>query len=473
MKKGRFEQPRNGHLGDPVPEFPEPGTDYQKQPDRGFQADNSQQSPTQNEYPENAYDSNAYDRNYCPPQPDGCRQDHREKSGIGWGILSFFFPAVGLILFLLWRKRKPRASRASGIGALTGLIATLIIVLGLVIGGTMYYNHMLDKVNIVEMTKPVYTEAPTESQITEASATEEEETTEPPATEPPHATRDDYINFLVVGQAARQNENERFADTMLICTLNKFDNSITVTSLLRDSFVQPPPFKDKYFGQIKLTTVYHMGSYYDNGNPAGSMELMNNTLFQNFGVEIDHNFEISFDVFTAVVDALDGVDMELTEAEAKYMTQYFDKLKWEEEKYNFEPGMAHLDGYMTLTFARMRKADGDGESDIKRTARQRRLMETLMSKIKTMKPSDLQKIANEVLPMVTTNMSKDQITDTLKMVLPMLPTMEFKSGGTCPENYSGVMVDIYNDGMYHSVLKFIPQETKKHMRELTLGETAD
>ena len=492
MKKGRFSQPRNGHFSDPSPmQQPPAGRQPMREPENvqqtwqqpGYDQNDWQQNSFQKEaYPQDDYGSDPYGGNGYGQDPYGQepygrnprrQQPVSQKRGIGWGILSFFIPLVGLILALCWMRRKPRAAKSCGIGALAGMVTLILLVLLLVFGGKMYYDHMLDKVNIVEMTKPTYSQTPTEeAPMTEAAPTEAvtTEATEPPTTEPPTAQREDFVNFLIVGQAARANEDERFADTMLVCTLNKFDNSVTVTSLLRDSFVQPPPFRNKHFGHIKLTTVSHMGSYYDNGNVAGSMELINNTLYDNFGVEIDHNIEISFDVFTAVVDALGGVDMELTEAEAKYMTNYFDKLRWEEDRYNLEPGMAHLDGYMTLTFARMRKAEGDGESDIKRTARQRNLMEVLMKKFKTMSPADLQNIANEVLPMVTTNMTKEEITDTIKMIIPMLPTMEFKSGGTCPHNYSGVMVDIYKDGFYHSVLKFVPQNEKKYMRELTLGE---
>lgn len=45
-----------------------------------------------------------------------------EGSGFGWGVLGFFFPLVGLILFLCWLKTKPKSSKASGIGALIGVI---------------------------------------------------------------------------------------------------------------------------------------------------------------------------------------------------------------------------------------------------------------------------------------------------------------------------------------------------------------
>lgn len=515
--KGRFEQPKNGHRSDINPQksgssgYPEQpyGAGYPEQPygnnpygndpyyQEGYQSDPyaqseyNQDSYNQNLYNQDPYNQNSYDGNPYGEDPYGGNPYGSSPSGynynggpnrsnrgsgpwegFGWGILSFFLPIVGLILWIVWKGKKPSAARHAVRGAIIGFITLLVLILALVIGGTWYYNHMLDKVNFVDMEKTTYPPA-TEPALTEATETEAPtETTVPPTTEPPVAKREDYVNFLIVGQAARSGEAERFADTMMVCTLNKFDNSLTVTSLLRDTLVQPTsPFRGIYFGQIKLTTVYHMGSYYDHGNVAGSMELMNNTLYDNFGIEIDHNIEISFDTFEKVVNLLGGVDIELNEAEANYLNKQLKNCDWYE--YHFEPGVNHLDGYSGLTYARMRKAEGDGESDIKRTARQRNFMDALMQKVKVMKLSDIQSIANAVLPEITTNMTKQEITETLTTVLPMLPTMEFKSGGTCPEKYSGVMVDIYHDGFYHSVLKFVPQETKKHMREITLGEVAE
>lgn len=63
-----------------------------------------------------------------------------------------------------------------------------------------------------------------------------------------------------------------------------------MTSLLRDSFVKMPDYKGRTGGRIKLTTIYHLGSTYGDG-VSGSMELMNQTLYDNFGIEVDHNFE--------------------------------------------------------------------------------------------------------------------------------------------------------------------------------------
>ncbi len=45
----------------------------------------------------------------------------------GWGVLGFFIPLVGLLLFILWGKDKPDQAKASGIGALIGIVLNLII----------------------------------------------------------------------------------------------------------------------------------------------------------------------------------------------------------------------------------------------------------------------------------------------------------------------------------------------------------
>ena len=49
-------------------------------------------------------------------------EEKREGSKFGWGVLGFFFPVVGLILFLVWLKNKKKAAKASGIGALIGFV---------------------------------------------------------------------------------------------------------------------------------------------------------------------------------------------------------------------------------------------------------------------------------------------------------------------------------------------------------------
>ncbi len=362
------------------------------------------------------------------------------------------------------RFEQPKKKGGAGKIFLIVVLALLTLSAAAVIAGVIYYNSMLDKINHVEVPKIQYTTMPTESkETTEAAENTEAETTLPAETE--HVpSSEDYINFLVVGQAARNDETERAADTMMLVTLNTYEKSVTLTSILRDSFVKPPDYMGRKFGRIKLTMVYHLGSHYQ-GSPAGSMELINMTLYNNFGIEVDHNIEISFDAFVDLVNALGGIKIELTEAEAKYLNA---DTRW--VLYEVKPGLQGLDGMAALSYARMRKAEGDGESDIVRSERQRKFVSAILEKLKTMDLAKLQNIANKVLPMITTSMTKEEITDMLLTFLPMITELEMKKGGTCPASGWGDMVDIYGDGMEHSVMRFDETVTKREMRAITEGE---
>lgn len=52
-----------------------------------------------------------------------------EESTIGWGILGFFIPLVGIILFFVWLNDKPKASKSAGLGALIRIVFTILIII--------------------------------------------------------------------------------------------------------------------------------------------------------------------------------------------------------------------------------------------------------------------------------------------------------------------------------------------------------
>ncbi len=49
-----------------------------------------------------------------------------EGDTFGWAVLGFFFPIVGLILYLVWKDNRPKASLSAGKGALIGVIVNVI-----------------------------------------------------------------------------------------------------------------------------------------------------------------------------------------------------------------------------------------------------------------------------------------------------------------------------------------------------------
>ena len=365
-------------------------------------------------------------------------------------------------------KQNPTGGKKSKKGVLIALCIVLVLVLSIGVAGIVYYNHLLDGVTKVEVDKIDYAALATETFETLPVVETTEETTEATTvpTEPHIASSADYINFLVVGQSARVGETkeaDRYADTMILCTLNTHEKTLTTTSLLRDTLVRGAQYMGHTWGGIKLNTVYNMG-YVWNG-VKGSMEVMNTTLFLNFGIEVDHNVEIDFDGFMKVIKLIDGIYIDLTEAEANYLNEDY---VWVYK--DVTPGVNKLGGMAALSYARMRHAEGDNESDIVRTERQRKVIAAIIAKLKTMSLSELQALVDEALPYVTTSMTNAEITEMLMKFLPMIPDLEIKSGGTCPVNYRGELYDIYKNGINHSILRFNEGETKAYMRAITEGE---
>ena len=192
------------------------------------------------------------------------------------------------------------------------LAVLLVIVAAAAAAGGIYYNRMMNKMNIIELPEDTYAYTE-ETEVTEATAAAAAatnaattEATEPTTvvTEPPKATAEDIINILVVGQSSRAGEESRMADTTMVVSVNTIDGTVTVFSVLRDSYVKLPDYQGHVCGRAKFTVCYGLG--YNWGGIAGAMEMTNICMRDNFGVEIDHNIEIDFESFIRVVDLLGG-----------------------------------------------------------------------------------------------------------------------------------------------------------------------
>ena len=350
------------------------------------------------------------------------------------------------------------------------LLALILIAAAL---GYWFIQNKFSKMNVVTLPEDtyVYTEATdeytrppeTEPEQTEGEATEAAtvETTIPPM------SADDIINILVVGQASRAGEEANMADTTMLISLNTYTKEVTVFSILRDSFVKLPDYKGHTCGRAKFTVCYNLG-YQWGGGTAGAMEMTNICLRDNFGIEVDYNVEVSFDGFIKMIDYLNGVELELTQAEADYLNK--DTLY---VKRTIEPGVQVLQGMEALSYARMRKAEGDSDSDIKRTERQRKLVSSLLEKFRYMSLSELNGWIDELLPMVTTTMKPADVTKLAAKVLPMVVDLKM-TGETIPISGTGWgdMVDIYDDGNIHSVIRFETAQQKKLIRAITEAEVS-
>lgn len=60
-----------------------------------------------------------------------------EEGSYWWGILGFFIPLAGLILFLVWRTSFPKSSKGAGIGALISVTIRLLFLAVIVLMAAM------------------------------------------------------------------------------------------------------------------------------------------------------------------------------------------------------------------------------------------------------------------------------------------------------------------------------------------------
>ena len=294
-------------------------------------------------------------------------------------------------------------------GCKRAFMVILCVVLGLVltamIAGTVYANYLLNLMNRTDDgPQETLSQEQIENLLNEETVAPDENATVLDENDVNWGddnsnlieTSENVVNILLIGQDARPGEPRSRSDTMMMVTFNKEQKTITMTSFLRDLYVQIPGYADN-----KLNVPYLLGG----------MELLNDTLEQNFGVQVDGNVELSFDSFAEVIDLLGGLDMELREDEADYINMDLNR-------YELEGGMQHLDGEQALIYARIRKLDPDG--DFSRTNRQRKVISTLIEKFRNTKLTTLMGLLDDVLPMITTDMSNSEILDLAKDLFPML-----------------------------------------------------
>ena len=244
-------------------------------------------------------------------------------------------------------------------------------------------------------------------------------TTETEPTWPEIVPTQNVTTIMLVGQNYREGEEHYLSDTMIMCTINRDTNTLTMTSLLRDLYVPIPSYANHGPGRNRINVCYHLGTQWT-GSVKGGMEMLALCVEQNFGIPIDHTVEVDFTAFEKVVDLMGGVDIELTQAEADYLNSDACAYYGFDE---FSAGPQTLNGLEALAYARIRAIDGD----FQRTNRQRNVINSLINKCKKMGLWDLHKMATEILPMITTDMTDEEIANYIWEFLPMLADLTIVS----------------------------------------------
>ncbi len=251
--------------------------------------------------------------------------------------------------------------------------------------------------------------------------------------------KDDIINIALFGVDAPNGQAGR-SDADLILTIDKKHHKLKLTSIMRDSYVDV-----KGHGMTKLTHAYAYGG----------PELALNTINTNFDLAIDKFITVNFTSLPKVIDKLGGVDINLTQGDLKYINGYIENLnninKTNAPKID-STGMHHLDGTQALAYCRIRYDGGDQ----RRTERQRTVLEAVLEKMKDTPATQYPGILNELLPLVTTNISSNEFISLGKDILDTGATQFEDLKVPCDKHEDGKMIN----GVYYMTYD-LQAETKE------------
>ncbi len=209
----------------------------------------------------------------------------------------------------------------------------------------------------------------------------------------------DVTNILLLGiDSRKRNVTRSRTDTMVILSIDKKNKKLVMTSVLRDTYVTIPGV-----GRNRLNAA----------NIFGGQKLLFKTFEENFDIHLEKYVQIDFYNFIKLVDAVGGVDMKLSAAEIKVMNKtyipYIDVSLNKKRNANLikqnSTGIYHLNGIQALAYSRVRYVG----TDFARTERQRKVMAEIIKKTKKLSVSEINDLADIVLPMITTNLSKGEV----------------------------------------------------------------
>lgn len=340
------------------------------------------------------------------------------------------------------RKKKHRALKTAGI-IIAALLLIIVIIFGTKPGRTILYKSA---------SSFVYKNMDNEEVIKEYDEAEDNNVDS-------NALRhEEYVtNYLIFG--IEEFGGARNTDSMMIASINTKDNTLKLTSLMRDSYVEIPGYKSN-----KLNSAYARG-----GAP-----LLIDTIELNYRIPIDGYASVDFKSFEKIVDLLGGVTIELGKEEAKYLntTNYISKKKYR----NVKPGINHLNGNQVMGYCRVRKVKtlGGINNDYGRIVRQQRALKAIF-KSYTSSKNIFQLLPNtrECLSYVTTNLTQSQIEKAMEAIvenkMTKLDTFRIPVDGEfdAPKAYNGITYPIVLDWDANRIelYKFIYHDTEKEAKE--------
>ena len=256
------------------------------------------------------------------------------------------------------KQRKKKKKKSIFVRILLFLLILIIIFVVTAIATSLWFvNDKLDKLNYVnDVTKE---DVSVDTQVDESLS--------------------EYRNIALLGIDTRDDTfTGSRSDCIIIVSINNNTKDVKLLSVYRDTYLDI-----EGHGLDKVTHAYAYGG----------PRLTLSTLNRNLDLNISEFVTVNFETVRTVVNAIGGVDITVTAAEASQISGLSGA------------GTYTLDGAQALAYSRIRKID----TDYQRTERMRTVLNAVFEKVKKLDLAQLNSLLDTVLPHLSTNISKDDI----------------------------------------------------------------
>lgn len=208
-----------------------------------------------------------------------------------------------------------------------------------------------------------------------------------------------YLNVALFGLDTRENDVEMGtrSDTIMVASLNRKTKEIKLVSVFRDTLLQ--------LSDGGSADLHKANSAYSYGEEEEAIAMLN----RNLDLDIQKYVTVDFSALVDVINALGGVEIDVTEEEVDYINGYGAEITANTgviTDYVYNAGTQVLDGVQATAYCRIRYTSGD---DFKRAERQRTVLMKVAEKAQQAGVGTINKIIDKVFPKVKTNFSLTEI----------------------------------------------------------------
>ena len=203
------------------------------------------------------------------------------------------------------------------------------------------------------------------------------------------------IALFGVDNRSVNNYDSGNSDSIMVCCIDNKTKEVKLISVYRDTFLDVD-------GEGKL---YKCNYAYNHGGQKAAIAMLN----RNLDLDIQNYVAVDFNGLAEAVDKLGGIELTLTDEEAKIMNDCYIGETAQvtgKEGIPVSGGTQKLDGVQATAYCRIRYTAGD---DFKRAERQRTVLKLLVDKAKQSDIATLSSLAESMLGYVSTSYTKAEI----------------------------------------------------------------